>query len=55
VFSGKILWTVAAVMAPASLIGGHLGGSLASALPPQKMRLGVITFGVVVAIVYLVR
>jgi uncharacterized membrane protein YfcA len=42
-------------MAPASLIGGHVGGSVASSLPPKKMRLGVIAFGVIVAIVYLVR
>jgi uncharacterized membrane protein YfcA len=55
VFSGKVEWTIAAVMAPASLIGGHLGGTVASSLPPKKMRLGVIVFGVMVAMVYLVR
>ena len=42
-------------MAPASLIGGHLGGRVASSLPPKKMRFGVIVFGAIVAIVYLVR
>lgn len=55
VFSGKIEWTIVAVMAPASLLGGHLGGRVASSLPPRKMRAGVIAFGVIVAIVYLVR
>ena len=55
IFSGKVEWTIVAVMAPASLIGGHLGGSVASSLPPKKMRLGVIVFGVIVAIVYLLR
>jgi hypothetical protein len=55
VFSGKVEWTIVAVMAPASLIGGHLGGRVASSLPPKKMRFGVIVFGVVVAIIYLVR
>ncbi|MEP7202807.1 MAG: sulfite exporter TauE/SafE family protein, partial [Ilumatobacteraceae bacterium] len=50
VFSGKVEWTIVAVMAPASLIGGHLGGSVASSLPPKKMRFGVIVFGVIVAI-----
>lgn len=55
VFSGKVLWTLALVMAPASLIGGHFGGSVASRLPPKKMRLAVIVFGVIVAIVYLVK
>jgi len=55
VFSGKVLWTLVLVMAPASLIGGHFGGSVASRLPPKKMRLAVIIFGVIVAIVYLVK
>ncbi|MEO8266296.1 MAG: sulfite exporter TauE/SafE family protein [Ilumatobacteraceae bacterium] len=55
VFSGKVEWTIVAVMAPASLLGGHLGGRVASSLPPEKMRAAVIAFGVVVAIVYLVR
>jgi uncharacterized membrane protein YfcA len=54
-FSGKVDWSVAAVMAPASLLGGHVGGRVASSLPPRKLRPAVICFGVVVAIVYLVR
>ena len=41
--------------APASLVGGHFGGSVATKLPPKKMRAAVIVFGVVVAIVYLVK
>lgn len=55
VFSGKVAWTIVAVMAPASLAGGHLGGSLAGSLPPRPMRIGVIAFGVIVAIVYLLK
>jgi uncharacterized protein len=55
VFSGKVEWTLVVVMAPASLIGGHLGGKLASSLPPKKLRAAVIALGVVVAVVYLVR
>lgn len=54
-FSGKVVWTLVLVMAPASLLGGHLGGSVATRLPPKKMRMGVILFGITVAIVYLVR
>lgn len=54
-FSGKVEWTIVAVMAPASLLGGHLGGQVASSLPPQRMRVGVIVFGVVVALVYLFK
>jgi uncharacterized membrane protein YfcA len=55
VFSGKVEWTLVAVMALTSLLGGHLGGRVASSLPPQKLRAGVIAFGVVVAIIYLLR
>ena len=55
VFSGKVEWSLVLVMAPASLLGGHFGGRVASSLPPKKMRFAVIVFGVVVAIVYLVK
>ena len=55
VFSGKVEWTLVAVMAPASLAGGHFGGLLAGSLPPRKLRAFVITFGVLVAVVYLVK
>jgi len=55
VFSGKVEWTIVAVMAPASLLGGHLGGRLAGSLAPRKLRTFVIAFGVIVAIVYLVK
>ena len=55
VFSGKIEWTLVAVMAPASLIGGHFGGRLAGVLPPKRLRACVIVFGVVVAMIYLFR
>jgi uncharacterized membrane protein YfcA len=55
VFSGKLEWTLLAVMAPCSLVGGHMGGKLASSLQPRLLRGFVIVFGVVVAIWYLVR
>ena len=55
VFSGKIEWTLVAVMAPASLIGGHFGGRLAGVLPPKRLRACVIVFGVIVAMIYLFR
>jgi uncharacterized membrane protein YfcA len=55
VFSGKIEWTLVAVMAPGALIGGNLGGRLAGVIPPGKLRACVVTYGVVVAIVYFVR
>jgi len=39
----------------ASLIGGHSGGRVATKLPPKKMRIAVILFGLIVAIAYLVK
>ena len=49
VFSGKVEWAYAAVMAPASLVGGHLGGSMVGRLDPKVLRVIVIAFGVAVA------
>ena len=54
-FSGKVEWTAAAVMAVGSLAGGGIGGRVASRLDPRILRRVVITAGVAIAIVYLVR
>ncbi len=50
VFSGKVEWAYVAVMAPASLVGGHLGGSMVGKLDPKVLRAVVIAFGVAVAV-----
>lgn len=50
VFSGKVEWAFAAVMAPTSLVGGHVGGTLASRMNAKVMRAVVIAFGVLVAL-----
>jgi len=50
VFSGKVEWGYAAVMAVTSLLGGNAGGRVATRLPPNAMRVIVVTFGVVVAL-----
>ncbi len=55
VFSGKVEWTLVAVMAPAALIGGGLGGRLSTLLPANRFRWVVVTIGVVISLVYLVR
>ena len=55
VFSGRIEWTLVLVMAPASLIGGHLGGRLVGVIPGKRLRPFVIMFGVIVALIYLFR
>jgi hypothetical protein len=54
-FSGKVLWTAAAVMAVGALAGGVLGGRVASRIEPIVLRLIVIAVGVIVAIIYFVR
>jgi len=55
VFSGKVLWPVALVMAVGALLGGALGGRLAGRIQPRTLRTVVIIIGLVVAIIYLVR
>jgi hypothetical protein len=55
VFSGQVVWPVALVMAVGALIGGALGGRLAGKIKPSTLRWIVVTIGVIVAIIYLVR
>jgi len=54
-FSGQVAWAAAGVMAVGSLVGGNLGGRVASRVQPLVLRRVVIAAGVIVAIVYLVR
>jgi uncharacterized membrane protein YfcA len=49
-FSGKVVFSVALVMAPASLLGGNLGGRLVQRLNPRVLRAVVVIVGVAVAI-----
>jgi uncharacterized membrane protein YfcA len=55
VVSGKVEWTLVAVMAPGALVGGSLGGQWASRLPADRLRTLVVAYGVVVAVVYFLR
>lgn len=55
VLSGKVDWGAAAVMAVGALIGGALGGRLAGRLKPVALRWMVVTIGVIVGLVYLIR
>lgn len=55
VFSGKVLWPVALVMAAGALIGGTLGGKLAGRIKPATLRWTVITIGVIVSIIYFIK
>ncbi len=53
--SGKVYWSVAAVMAVGSLVGGSAGGRLAGKVRPERLRVAVVSIGFTVAIVYAVR
>jgi uncharacterized protein len=55
VFSGRVVWPVAIVMAVGALLGGALGGRLAGRIKPATLRWMVVGIGVVVAVIYLVR
>ncbi|MGE0879324.1 MAG: sulfite exporter TauE/SafE family protein [Acidimicrobiia bacterium] len=50
VFSGKVEWRLAPVMAVAALVGGTIGGRIAGRMRPQVMRVAVVAFGVAVAV-----
>jgi uncharacterized membrane protein YfcA len=54
-FSGEVIWPVAAVMAAGALAGGALGGRLAAGIRPQALRWVVVTIGVVAALVYFAK
>ncbi len=55
IFSGKVVWPAALVMAVGALIGGTLGGKLAGRIKPSTLRWTVVTIGVIVSIIYFVR
>jgi uncharacterized membrane protein YfcA len=54
-FSGKVVWSVAIVMAVGALIGGTLGGRLAGKIKPSTLRWTVVTIGVIISIIYFIR
>jgi uncharacterized membrane protein YfcA len=55
VFSGKVVWAAALVMAVGAMGGAAIGGRLASRLHPERFRWLVIAIGLVVAIAYFLR
>lgn len=52
---GPVNWVVAAVVAPASMAGGYLGARLARRLPGGVLRAAIITAGLVVGALLLIR
>lgn len=53
-FSGRVEWPAAAVMAVGAIIGGVLGGKVAGRVNPLTLRRLVVAIGLTVAIFYLV-
>jgi uncharacterized membrane protein YfcA len=54
-FSDKVVWSAAIVMAVGALIGGGLGGRVAGKLKPAVLRWVVVVAGVAIAIIYWVK
>jgi len=55
IFSGKVVWSLALIMAVGALIGGVLGGKLAGKIKPATLRWTIVTIGVIISIIYIVR
>jgi uncharacterized membrane protein YfcA len=55
VFSGKVVWAAALVMALGAIAGAAAGGRLASRLQPERFRLLAIAIGLAVAVAYFVK
>jgi uncharacterized protein len=55
VFSGRVVWSMALVMAVGALLGGAIGGRLASKIKPNTLRWVVVSIGFTVGIIYLVK
>lgn len=53
-FSGKVYWMAALVMAAGALLGGVIGGKLAGKLKPAVLRWTVVAIGFAVAVYYFV-
>ena len=55
IFSGRVSWSLALVMAVGALIGGLLGGRLAGHIKPETLRWTVVSIGIVLSIIYFLR
>ncbi len=54
-FSGQVVWLLAAVMAVGAMLGGALGGRLAGRMNPDTLRWIVVTVGLILAVYYWIR
>jgi uncharacterized membrane protein YfcA len=54
-FSDKVEWYIAAIMAAGALTGGYLGGKLAGRIKPEILRWAVVIIGTTVAIIMFIK
>ena len=52
---GPVNWAAAAIVTPASLLGGYLGARFARRLPSRVLRIVIVAFGTTVGVVLFVR
>lgn len=52
---GPVNWAAVAVLLPATVLGGYLGARVARRLPPRLLRAIIVTAGLIVGTVLLVR
>lgn len=55
VFTGKVNWSFALVMAAGALAGGTLGGMLAGRIAPALLRWTIIVIGITLSIIYFLK
>ncbi len=51
-FSGQVVWPFALIMSAGALVGGAMGGGLATRIDPARLRQLVVGIGCVVATIY---
>ena len=54
-FSGRVNWSIAAVMAVSALLGGVVGGKLAGRVNPTVLRWLVVGIGLIVSVVFFIQ
>ncbi len=54
-FSGLVLWPFALVMAASALIGGAIGGRIASRIDPGRLRWTIVAIGITIGLYFLIR
>jgi uncharacterized membrane protein YfcA len=53
--TGHVRWELVPIMAVAGLLGGGVGGRLSRVVNPTALRVGVVVFGVAVAVRFLIN